>query len=106
MLCSHISQVGSCPPVIACVLGTQLPCMDAVLSLARNTVTICAPLQSLSDQGNLSNLTSFINNAVLFIVAATHVINLTRSAVTGNAGKSTLYLHDVTHLCARGSCMP
>ncbi len=44
-------------------------------------------LQSLSDQGNLSNLTSFINNAVLLIVAATHVINLTRSALAGDAGE-------------------
>ena len=44
-------------------------------------------LQSLSDQGNLSNLTAFVNNAVLFILAATHVINLTRSALTGNAGE-------------------
>ncbi len=55
--------------------------------LFRITNTFCASLQSLSDQGNLSNLTSFINNAVLFIVAATHVIDLTRSALTGNAGE-------------------
>jgi len=44
-------------------------------------------LQSLSEAGNLSNLTSFVNNAVLFIVATTHVVELTKSAVTGNAGK-------------------
>jgi len=50
------------------------------------TGCVCC-LQSLSDAGNLSNLTSFVNNAVLFIVATTHVVELTKSAVTGNAGK-------------------
>ena len=44
-------------------------------------------MQSLSDQGNLANLSAFLQNAVLFIVATTHVIELTRSAVTGNAGE-------------------
>ena len=44
------------------------------------------PVQSAFDQGRLANLTSFVNNAVLFTVAATHVVELTRSAVSGNAG--------------------
>ena len=49
-------------------------------------------MQSLSDQGNLANLSAFLQNAVLFIVATTHVIELTRSAITGNAGKCSLLL--------------
>ena len=44
-------------------------------------------MQSLSDQGNLANLSAFLQNAVLFIVATTHVIELTRSAISGNAGE-------------------
>ncbi len=44
------------------------------------------PLQSAFDQGRLANLTSFVNNAVLFTVATTHVVELTHSAVSGNAG--------------------
>ena len=47
---------------------------------------LCVPVQSAFDQGRLANLTSFVNNAVLFTVAATHVVELTRSAVSGNAG--------------------
>ena len=47
-------------------------------------------MQSLSDQGNLANLSAFLQNAVLFIVATTHVIELTRSALTGNAGECFL----------------
>ena len=53
---------------------------------------VCADVQSLSDQGNLANLSAFLQNAVLFIVATTHVIELTRSAITGNAGKCSLLL--------------
>jgi hypothetical protein len=44
------------------------------------------PVQSAFDQCRLANLTSFVNNGVLFTVAATHVVELTRSAVSGNAG--------------------
>ncbi|CAL5220327.1 g2318 [Coccomyxa viridis] len=67
------------------------PVIGLLFSLVAASAHIIVPaavfnLKSLSDQGNLSNLTSFVNNAVLFIVAATHVINLARSAVTGNAG--------------------
>ena len=51
---------------------------------------VCADVQSLSDQGNLANLSAFLQNAVLFIVATTHVIELTRSAITGNAGECFL----------------
>ena len=51
---------------------------------------MCVVVQSLSDQGNLANLSAFLQDAVLFIVATTHVIELTRSAVTGNAGQCSL----------------
>jgi hypothetical protein len=51
-----------------------------------NEGLLCVPVQSAFDQGRLANLTSFVNNAVLFTVAATHVVELTRSAVSGNAG--------------------
>ena len=61
--------------------------MQVALSQVRSLDILVHPLQSLSDQGNLSNLTSFVNNAVLFIVAATHVINLTRSALAGDVGE-------------------
>ena len=59
---------------------------------------MCAAVQSLSDQGNLANLSAFLQTAVLFIVATTHVIELTRSAITGNAGEcSLLPCPDVKH---------
>ncbi len=47
-------------------------------------------LQSLSDQGNLSNLTAFMNNTVLLVVAGVHVTNLARSALEGDAGKHAI----------------
>ena len=75
------SRVGqNCPKLAA-------RCCGVILSQGRQPDIPVHLLQCLSDQGNLSNLTSFLNNTVLFVVAGTHVINLTHSALAGNVGK-------------------
>lgn len=70
------------PPDVRCVNWWQFA------SNKKNGLNCSADclLQSLSDQDDLAMLTSFVQNAVLFVVATTHVVELTRSAVTGNAG--------------------
>ena len=62
------------------------------------------PVQSAFDQGRLANLTSFVNNAVLFTVAATHVVELTRSAVSGNAGNYAASSSHSLLLCLSECC--
>jgi hypothetical protein len=42
--------------------------------------------QSAADTGNLTALTSFVQNAILFVVAFVHIVVLSKAASTGNAG--------------------
>lgn len=47
---------------------------------------VCCAAQSTADAGNLTALTNFIQNAILFVVAFVHIIVLSKAASTGNAG--------------------
>ncbi|CAL5220326.1 g2317 [Coccomyxa viridis] len=67
------------------------PVIGLLFSLVAASAHVIVPaavfnLKSLSDQGNLSNLTAFMNNTVLLVVAGVHVTNLARSALAGYAG--------------------